>query len=695
MLNFARGRAEARVPDVGRDVRWIRLRMLAMGGLLLGALAALLGRAAQLQITQGSHLTRLAREQYLLKIAVTGKRGSIVDRSGAVLAASAPVESVYADLSQLDPRSLRVLAGTLHLGPHDVESLSRRLDLSAQFAWIKRQVSPLESEAVQKLQIPGVGMVKESRRFYPERELAAQLLGLVGVDGEGLEGLEKRYDEQLRGHSAQLTTSRDGKGRELSRDAVNAPELAGSSIQLTLDRNLQYAAEQALAQGLAVTRANGGVAAILDPETGAILALAVGPSFNPNAVGEGDRSAVRDRAIADAFEPGSTFKAFLVAAALEEKAISPQTILFAENGSLEVNDWTIHDHKPFGWLSVPQILEVSSNIGAAKIGLLLGREKLARYLHDFGFGQRTEVGLPGELRGDLPRLRSDITTATVAFGQGLTATPMQLMQGYVALANGGRLLRPYLVDRITAPDGSVVDFGPTEIRRVVSAQTARTLTAMLEKVVQKGGTAVEGAVEGYQVAGKTGTAQKVDPLTGTYSADKRFSSFVGYLPAEAPRAVIGIFLDEPKGEHYGGKIAAPIFRDLAAETMRQMGIMPRPGAAGGAADLARNAISAGKPSKAPGASAKELAASSASDSFEDDDVPEEAPSSAGVPRVVGLPLRQALSALRAAGLSAVPEGFGCVVSQRPSAGAPAPQNHVVALSLASASAPTGDRGGNR
>jgi cell division protein FtsI (penicillin-binding protein 3) len=649
LLHFAKGRAEARAPDVGRELRWVRLRMLAIGVLLLACLTALLGRAAQLQITQGSRLTRLAREQYLLKIAVIGQRGIITDRSGAVLAASAPVESIYADLSQLDdPRSLKFLAGALHLGPRDVESLSHRLDLSAQFAWIKRQVSPSEADAVRKLEIPGVGMVKESRRFYPERELAAQVLGLVGVDGEGLEGLEKRYDEQLRGHSAQVLASRDAKGRELTGDAVNAPELGGSSIQLTLDRNLQYAAEQALARGLATTRANGGVAAILDPDSGAILALAVGPSFNPNAVGEGDRESVRDRAVADAFEPGSTFKAFLVAAALEEKVISPQTILFAENGSFDLNDRTIHDHKPYGWLSVPQILQVSSNIGAAKIGLLLGRERFARYLRDFGFGQRTEVGLPGEVRGDLPRLRSDISTATVSFGQGLTATPLQLMQGYVALANGGRLLRPHLVARITAPDGSGVEYGPTEIRRVISAQTAHALTAMLEKVVEKGGTAQDGAVDGYRVAGKTGTAQKVDPLTGTYSADKRVSSFIGYLPADAPRAVIGIFLDEPKGEHFGGKIAAPIFRDLAAETMRQLGVPPVHGVAlTAAADKAK--------SREP--TAKEMAATSLpNDSSEDDDVIEETPASGEVPRVVGLPLRAALNELRAAGLSGVPVG---------------------------------------
>jgi cell division protein FtsI (penicillin-binding protein 3) len=663
------------------------VRMLAIGALLLGCLAALLGRAAQLQITQGSRLARLAREQYLLKVAVTGKRGNIIDRSGAVLAASAPVESVYADLSQLDdPRALRTLAEALHLGPREVESLSRRFNLSAQFAWVKRQVSPAEGDAVRKLEIPGVGMVKESRRFYPERELAAQLLGLVGVDGEGLEGLEKRYDEQLRGRSAEVTASRDARGRELSADAPNAPELAGSSIQLTVDRNLQYAAEEALARGLTTTHANGGVAAILDPDTGAILALAVGPSFNPNAVVEHDRDAVRDRAVADAFEPGSTFKAFLVAAAIEEKLVSPQTILFAENGAFQVDDRTIHDHKPYGWLSVPQILQVSSNIGASKIGLLLGRERLARYLHDFGFGQRTDVGLPGELRGDLPKLRSDIATATASFGQGLTATPLQLMQGYVALANGGRLLRPYLVARVTAPDGSGVEYGPTEIRRVVSTQTAQTVTAMLEKVVEKGGTAVDGAVEGYRVAGKTGTAQKVDPLTGTYSADKRFSSFVGYLPADAPRVVIGVFLDEPKGEVYGGKIAAPIFRDLAAETMRQMGILPVHGAPAQAVAMAvdRNRKLTGPIPSPPPASA-----ALADDSSEDDDVPENAPGGGGVPRVVGLPLRAALNALRAAGLSGVPAGSGLVVAQRPPAGGVLPQNRVVALTLASAGSPLG------
>ncbi len=371
------------------------------------------------------------------------------------------------------------------------------------------------------------------------------------------------------------------------------------------------------------------MAAILDPETGAILALAVGPSFNPNAVGERDRDAVRDRAIADAFEPGSTFKAFLVAAVLEEKVINPQTILFAENGSFDINDWTIHDHKPYGWLSVPQILQVSSNIGAAKIGLLLGRERFSRYLRDFGFGQRTEVGLPGELRGDLPRFRSDISTATVSFGQGLTATPLQLMQGYVAIANGGRLLRPYLVARITAPDGSDVEVGPTEVRRVISPATAHTLTAMLEKVVEKGGTAEDGAVEGYRVAGKTGTAQKVDSLTGTYSVDKRFSSFVGYLPADAPRVVIGIFLDEPAGEVYGGKIAAPIFRDLAAETMRQLGVRR-------STVFVALASGADKVAKGREPNAKGIAAASPpTDSSEDDDVLEDAPARGGVPRSSG------------------------------------------------------------
>ncbi len=673
LLRFARGQVRG---DVRRELRWVRFRMLALGGLLLGALGALLFRAATLQVTEGKKLAHLAREQYLLKVAIPGKRGTITDRAGAVLAASAPVDSIYADLSQLDdPRALRSLAEVLHLGPREVESLSRRLDLSAQFAWIKRQVSPAEADAVKALQLPGVGMVKESRRFYPERELAAQVLGITGVDGEGLEGLERRFDEQLRGRSAELVASRDARGREMSADAINAPALAGAQIPLTRERNLQYLAAQALARGVQSSHANAGVAVILDPATGAVLALAVGPNFNPNAVGERDREALRDRSVTDAFEPGSTFKAFLVAAALEEKVISPQSIVFAENGAYTLNGRTIHDHKPYGWLGVPQVLQVSSNIGAAKIGLLLGRERLSQYLHSFGFGQRTEVGLPGEVRGNLPPLRSDIATATASFGQGVTATPMQLLQGYAALANGGRLLRPYVVSRVTASDGTVTDLGPQELRRVVSAESAQALTAMLEHVVEKGGTAEDGAVEGFHVAGKTGTAQKVDPLTGTYSVDKRFSSFIGYLPAEAPRAVIGVFLDEPKGEVYGGKVAAPVFREIARETMRQMGVLPNPRLL-----AAAPVAPAAKPRAKP-------ATPATTDAAEDDDTVEQAAAAGGVPRVVGLPLRSALAELRRVGLGAAPTGSGQVVAQRPRAGAPLPQNGLVALTLAAGGAP--------
>jgi cell division protein FtsI (penicillin-binding protein 3) len=660
---------------VRKDARWMRIRLQLLAIAMGLGLGALLFKAVQLQIGQGGKLRQLAFEQYSLKISLPPHRGVVQDRGGAVLAQSVQVDSVYADPTQLsDARAAALaLARALHLDPHDTRALEHRLDPALQFAWVKRQVTDAEAQAVRGLALSGVGTVKESRRFYPEKELAAALLGFAGIDGVGLEGIERAYDELLRGEPAQLPSVRDARGQVMSADLPSPQELTGDALTLTLDRNLQYLAEQALARGVVATHSGAGVALILDPSSGGILAMATYPGFNPNLAADGEHSALRNRAVTDAFEPGSTMKAFLVSGALQEGVVTPQSTVFTENGALQVNDRIIHDHKSHGWLTVAQVIQMSSNIGAAKIGLAFGRERLRNTYRAFGFGERTELGLPGEVRGSLPALRSDVATATASFGQGIMATPLQLVAAYGALANGGWLMRPYLVSRIAPADGGPpIDVGPQPLRLVVRPEVTREVTAILERVVQKGGTAQAAAVPGYRVAGKTGTAQKVDPISGGYSADKCFSSFVGYLPAQAPRVVIGVFLDEPKGEvHLGGTVAAPIFREIAIGTMQQLGVTPDPKLRAPADLVAERS----RPTH--GAAAESTV-------IEDDDAPvvTAAPTPPGtVPAVLGFSTRHALRSLSTAGLGASLHGSGIVVGQRPAPGERLPADRTVTLFL--------------
>jgi cell division protein FtsI (penicillin-binding protein 3) len=656
------------------ETRWIRFRLWLLAGAMGLGLAALMAKAVQLQIGQGGRLRQMAFEQYSLKISLPPHRGVVLDRAGAVLAQSVQVDSVYADPTRLADAHLAALslARALHLDSRDARALEHRLDPAMQFAWVKRQVSDGEARAVLALSLPGVGTVKESRRFYPEKELAGALLGFAGIDGVGLEGIERAYDELLRGEPAQLPSVRDARGQILSADFPSQQELTGDTLTLTLDRNLQYLAEQALERGIATTHSVAGVAAILDPQSGAILAMAVAPGFNPNLAVDGEHAAMRNRALTDAFEPGSTFKVFLIASALQEGIVTPQTTFFGGNGAFQVNDRVIHDHKPYGWLTVAQVIQVSSNIGAAKIGLSFGRERVHDAFRGFGFGERTDLGLPGEVRGTLPTFHSDIATATASFGQGVMATPLQLLVAYGALANQGTLMRPYLVSRIAPSDGGPpIEMGPQSLRQVVRPEVARQVTAMLERVVQKGGTAEAASVPGYRVAGKTGTAQKVDPGSGGYSADKRFSSFVGYLPAQAPRVVIGVFLDEPKGEHFGGQIAAPIFREIAQGTMRQLGVPADP--------------KLRAPGELPLDRSQRAAAVADAVVAEDDDTPvitATSPTPGTVPSLLGLSARHALRQLSAVGLAASVHGTGVVVGQKPGPGDRLPADREVSLFLA-------------
>jgi cell division protein FtsI (penicillin-binding protein 3) len=565
----------ARIPET--NTRWLRLRVMLMGGLFLGLLAVAFGRAVFLQVYEQDKLRELAQDQYVRQIDIPARRGDIFDRRGTPLAQSVEVDSIWADPSMLlDVRkAARALAKALKLGAQDAEDLQARLQRGKRFAWVKRQAKPQEVEAVKALGLAGMGFTKEPKRFYPQRELAAQVVGVVGTDGRGLEGLELAFNDELSGQNSSLSGFRDAKGRKLLVQGTLDPiEREGASVTLTLDRHLQYVAEKALVRAVEESKAVAGTVVVLDPKTGELLALANAPGFNPNTAGSAQQEALRNRAALDAFEPGSTMKAFVVAAALEEKAIKPDDVFFCENGAWTIGRYTINDTHSYAWLSAKGILQVSSNICTAKVGQVLGREKLVAYYHAFGFAERTGLALPGEGKGIIPFPKAEVALANQSFGQGMTATAVQIASGYGALANEGILMRPYLVSKVVDPDGVVLlENRPIEVRRVVSSKVARQVVGMLESVVAKEGTAPKAAMQEYRVAGKTGTAQKADPVARGYS-DKRIASFVGVVPADNPRAVILVVVDEPKTDVYGGLVAAPAFKEIATAAMAHLAVPP-------------------------------------------------------------------------------------------------------------------------
>src|SRR5512137_324931 len=569
-----------RARNDSRPTRWIAFRIGILAALLVAGFAVVAGRAVQLQVHQADRLGSLARDQYLRDLQQKPRRGAIVDRNGALLAGNAEADSIFADPREFAgggrARDLVRLGKALQLDP---KALEKRLARGGRFAWVKRRVSPAEADAVRALHLAGVGFVKETRRYYPRRELAGQILGIVGDDGEGLEGVEKAWDESLQGEAMRLPSLRDARGAHLLGSGP-APErvLEGARVELTIDQGLQNAAERALVQAVQQARAASGMAVAIDPATGEILALATAPLLNPNAPRRED---LRNRAVLDTFEVGSTAKAIVLARALDEGAITPTTAVFCENGRWAVGKHTIHDHKGLGWVPPARVMAASSNIGAAKVGGQLGRERLQQAFLAFGFGERTQVGIPGEPRGQIPFPKAEISLANMSFGQGLTATPLQITLAMGAIANRGTLMKPWIVRRVVDPvSGDVLSEAvPTPVRRVISAATAAQISLWLEGVVADAdGTGKKARLEGWRVAGKTGTAQKADGATGGYSADKRFSSFVGFVPADAPRVVLGVFIDEPKGDVYGGDVAAPVFRELAEHALKARGVPTTGGA---------------------------------------------------------------------------------------------------------------------
>jgi cell division protein FtsI (penicillin-binding protein 3) len=547
---------------------------------LLAGFAVVLYRLFDLQVLQAAELTAKADRQHRKTVTIEGARGGVYDRHGKVLAMNVEVPSVFGVPTSLDdPGTIaRDLAQVLPVRALDLE---KKLRQERSFVWLARKLDPEQGRRVEALSLGGIGTIMEGRRFYPKGPLLGHVLGFSGVDGQGLEGLELRYEQILHGEKRLVVMERDALGRTVFPKGLTEQGPApGHAITLTIDEVIQYIAEKELDEMVMGTRARGGVVIVMEPRTGQILAWSVSPRFDPNAAGELPPDRWRNRALTDAYEPGSTMKVFVAAAALEERIMEPDSMLFAENGVYHVANTVIHDHEKMGMITFSQMIQRSSNIGAAKTGMALGPERLYRYLRGFGFGERTEIDLPGEMPGLLkePRHWGKRSLASISMGQEIGVTPLQLLTAMSAIANGGWLMKPYVVSAINDGSGNPVAVQGSQVRRrPISQETAQTLTAMLEGVVTKG-TGTRAAVPGYRVAGKTGTAQKIDPRTGAYSPTLFVGSFVGFVPADDPKLAIVAVIDEPKGEAWGGSVAAPVFRRVAERSLPYLGIVPGGGA---------------------------------------------------------------------------------------------------------------------
>jgi len=553
--------------------------------LLMGLCFALVAvRLVHLQVFQKTELTARAERQQERLVKLESKRGTIYDRMGRELAVSVDVDSVYAVPSGVDnPRALaQRLSRILH---EDQRSLERRLASDKHFVWLSRKIDPARAEQVKDLGLKKVGLLLEARRFYPKKALAGPILGFIGMDNEGLEGVELSYDEALRGVNGWVLAEKDAFGRTVFPGgpgfAYTLPR-PGKDIALTIDEVIQHIAEKELDTALVQSRAKGGVCIVMNPQTGELLALsvrsspAVRPAFNPNTPQQYKPGEWRNRALTDAFEPGSIFKPFLAAAALEEKVVHPLERFDCSSGRIQVADRVISDAKKHGVLTFTDVISESSNVGTIKVAQRLGKERFFKYITAFGFGRKTGVDMPGEISGLAKdyRLWSGVSIGSISIGQEIGVTPIQMAAALSALANGGMLMRPYIVSEIIDRDGTGGrKFAPQARGRAVSADTCRKLNKILQKAVESG-TGQKAKPGGYTAAGKTGTAQKIDSKTGLYSKREYVSSFVGFVPAGSPRLVIVVMIDTPEGVVWGGSVAAPVFKSVAEQSLAYLQVPP-------------------------------------------------------------------------------------------------------------------------
>ncbi len=564
--NHVHGSAGRRIADK---------RLLIVAGLALVWAAAVFGRLAYLQLFLHSDYVARAQRQQQRTIEITPKRGTIFDRNMHPLAMSLQVDSAFASPTELGENkalAAKLLSGVLGI-PRDV--LEAKFESGGAFVWVMRKLPPEKAAAVSALNLKGVYLQKENQRFYPKRELAAHVLGFVDVDEKGSAGIERELDSQIRGASEKIVVMADARQRWF--DGGKAKREAGASVVLTLDEKIQYIAERELSAAIAKTRAIAGSVVVMNPNNGEVLAMASWPRFNPNAAADVSGQTWMNRAVSVAYEPGSTFKLITLAAAFDQGLTRPDEVFDCENGKVYVAGHRIRDHKPFGLLTVSDILALSSDVGAIKIALRLGAPKFYDYIRAFGFGAATGVDLPHESRGILRHLENwtPISIGSISMGQELGVTPIQLTSAVSSIANGGLLYRPHVVAELRSGEQILVapDEGPLatiEPKRVIRPETAATLRRLMEGVVLTG-TGKLAHLDGWTAAGKTGSAQKIDPDTGRYSPTQLIASFTGFAPINNPAITVLVSLDSPVGLHEGGQVAAPVFKRITEQVLAYLG----------------------------------------------------------------------------------------------------------------------------
>jgi len=617
-------------------------------------------RLIYLQIFKRADLVARADRQQMRTQTVPPKRGDILDRRGRILATSVDADSIYAvptEIANAEDAAKKLCAALEDCTARERQNLIEKLGQQKAFAYVRRQIAPDQAKRVAALNLDGIGFIKESKRFYPNKELAAHLLGYVGIDNTGLDGLEATYDSRIRGKAGTMLVQTDARRHVFSR--FERPPTYGSTVELSIDEYLQHIAERELHNGVLVNRALGGTAIVMNPRTGEILAMANEPTFNPNTYREAEEAARRNRAVQDLYEPGSTFKVVTASAAIEEKVMNPDTLIDTNPGRLVIDrSRVITDDagRNSGVLSFAKVIIKSSNIGAVKIGFKVGTDRLSRFVSLYGFGRQVSPDFPAENGGIVwsPEKWTDSALASVSMGYQVAVTPLQMVAAVSSVANGGEYVEPRVV-RAIYRNGVRYQTPPKIVRRTVSADTAATLTEIMEGVVTDG-TAKLAAIDGYTIAGKTGTAQKL--IGGRYSHSDHYASFVGFLPANDPQLAIVVVIDSPHGPNgdHGGRVAAPIFRTIAEPALRYLGIAPTINPTPPVLVASRNA--AGEP-PVVGTAATEASLKLIVDEPE-----------GIVPDLRGLSARDAVRKLVRLGMTARLTGDGFVVSQDPQPGTP-------------------------
>ncbi len=548
-------------------------RAIILNTTIIFSFFLVLMRLADLMIINHERLSEKAKQQHIKVEDIQVRRGVIYDRRGRELALNLELESLYCDPKMLNFSSddIRRLASLISQEPNVILA---RIPSEGRFAWIKRKLEPDTAEKIRMLNIQGLEFLTEAKRVYPKEELAAHILGFVGVDNQALEGIELQYDDYLKTSGGKIYFERDARGKILS-SGVEI-EAKGNNIVLTIDEVLQGIVEKEIDNAVSKWHPVAASVIMMDPFTGEILALANRPTYNPNRGGISNESSRRNRAITDLYEPGSTFKIIVGVAALEEKIVTPESLFDVSSGGIEVGGKTIRDVHRHGVISFSEVIQKSSNVGSVMIGMRLGKENIYKYAKLMGIGIKTGIDLPGEVSGWIPPPErwSGTSLGAISIGQEVAVTPLQMLRAYASIANGGFLIKPHIVSKIISPDGDIIFSSEQNVNRVrvLSKKTADTFREILKGVVEEGGTGKKAAIDGNQVAGKTGTAQIINPETKRYSKEKYVSSFVGFVPADNPRLAMIVVIYEPKGAIYGGVVAAPVFRDIANQALSYLGI---------------------------------------------------------------------------------------------------------------------------